>query len=111
MKFDQDLCATCDMNSTLGSVVPLAMFQHKLPNVETCYFCTIFGNSFWSVLFFRFFPRMRRTTYHKDFGLTYGGEGGEAKVESVKELPVFTIGEHCGTRGPDDHREEENHQD
>ena len=26
MKFDQDLCATCDMNSTLGSVVPLAMF-------------------------------------------------------------------------------------
>ena len=27
MKFDQDLCATCDMNSTLGSVVPLAMFD------------------------------------------------------------------------------------
>ena len=27
MKFDQDLCATCDMNSTLGSVVPLAMFH------------------------------------------------------------------------------------
>ena len=27
MKFDQDLCATCDMNSTLGSVVPLAMFS------------------------------------------------------------------------------------
>ena len=26
MKFDQDLCATCDMNSTPGSVVPLAMF-------------------------------------------------------------------------------------
>ena len=26
MKFDQDLCATCGMNSTLGSVVPLAMF-------------------------------------------------------------------------------------
>ena len=26
MKFDQDLCATCDMNLTLGSVVPLAMF-------------------------------------------------------------------------------------
>ena len=26
MKFDQDLCGTCDMNSTLGSVVPLAMF-------------------------------------------------------------------------------------
>ena len=26
LKFDQDLCATCDMNSTLGSVVPLAMF-------------------------------------------------------------------------------------
>ena len=24
--FDQDLCGTCDMNSTLGSVVPLAMF-------------------------------------------------------------------------------------
>ena len=29
MKFDQDLCATCDMNSTLGSVVPLAMFVSK----------------------------------------------------------------------------------
>ena len=29
MKFDQDLCATCDMNSTLGSVVPLAMFSSK----------------------------------------------------------------------------------
>ena len=27
MKFDQDLCATCDMNSTLGSVVPLALFE------------------------------------------------------------------------------------
>ena len=26
MKFDQDFCGTCDMNSTLGSVVPLAMF-------------------------------------------------------------------------------------
>ena len=26
LKFDQDLCGTCDMNSTLGSVVPLAMF-------------------------------------------------------------------------------------
>ena len=25
-RFDQDLCRTCDMNSTLGSVVPLAMF-------------------------------------------------------------------------------------
>ena len=25
LKFDQDLCATCDMNSTLGSAVPLAM--------------------------------------------------------------------------------------
>ena len=33
MKFDQDLCATCDMNSTLGSVVPLAMFSNfvKVP--------------------------------------------------------------------------------
>ena len=27
MKFDQDLCGTCDMNSTLGSAVPLAMFH------------------------------------------------------------------------------------
>ena len=26
MKFYQDLCETCDMNSTLGSVMPLAMF-------------------------------------------------------------------------------------
>ena len=54
---------------------------------------------------------MRGTTYHKAFVLTYGGEGGEAKVESVEELPVFTIGEDRGTRRPDDHREEENHQD
>ena len=30
LKFDQDLCGTCDMNSTLGSVVPLAMFSSKL---------------------------------------------------------------------------------
>ena len=29
LKFDQDLCGTCDMNSTLGSVVPLAMFHIK----------------------------------------------------------------------------------
>ena len=50
-----------------------------------------------------------RITKHLVF--TYGGEGGEAKVESVEELPVFTIGEDRGTRGPDDHREEENHQD
>ena len=28
LKFDQDLCGTCDMNATLGSVVPLAMFRH-----------------------------------------------------------------------------------
>ena len=67
----------------------LDFFQHKLRRA-------IFGNTF---------------TYHKAFGFTYGGEGGEAKVESVKELPVFAIGEHCGTRGPYDHREEENHQD
>ena len=26
LKLNQDLCGTCDMNSTLGSVVPLAMF-------------------------------------------------------------------------------------
>ena len=26
---DQDLCGTCDMNSTLGSVVPLAMFEAR----------------------------------------------------------------------------------
>ena len=32
MKFDQDLCTrTCDMNSTLGSVVPLAMFWDLAP--------------------------------------------------------------------------------
>ena len=32
LKFDQDLCGTCDMNSTLGSVVPLAMFK-KAPEM------------------------------------------------------------------------------
>ena len=26
LKFDQDLCGTFDLKSTLGSVVPLAMF-------------------------------------------------------------------------------------
>ena len=30
LKFDQDLCGICDMNSTLGSVVPLAMFKSDL---------------------------------------------------------------------------------
>ena len=30
MKFAQDLCGICDMNSTLGSVVPLAMFKSDL---------------------------------------------------------------------------------
>ena len=34
MKFDQDLCGTCDMNSTLGSVVPLAIF-FKIFVIET----------------------------------------------------------------------------
>ena len=29
--FDQDLCGTCDMNLTLGSVVPLAMFFLSTP--------------------------------------------------------------------------------
>ena len=70
----------------------LDFFQRKYQTLRRA----IFGNTF---------------TYHKAFGFTYGGEGGEAKVESVKELPVFTIGEDRGTRGPDDHREEENHQD
>ena len=28
MKFDQDLWGTCDMNTNLGTVVPLAMFQY-----------------------------------------------------------------------------------
>ena len=28
-KFDQDLCLNFDMNSTLGSVVPLAMFLYN----------------------------------------------------------------------------------
>ena len=36
MKFDQDLCATCDMNSTLGSVVPLAMFCLPLGMAAIC---------------------------------------------------------------------------
>ena len=31
-KFDQDLCLNFDMNSTLGSVVPLAMFYKKMMN-------------------------------------------------------------------------------
>ena len=31
LKFDQDLCASCDMNSNLGSVVPLAMFYTDDP--------------------------------------------------------------------------------
>ena len=30
LKFDQDLCGTCDMNSTLGYVMPLAMFDKEL---------------------------------------------------------------------------------
>ena len=30
MNFDQDLCLNCDMNSTLGSDVPLAMFLHTI---------------------------------------------------------------------------------
>ena len=30
LKYDQDLCGTCDMNSTLGSFVPLAMFKTLL---------------------------------------------------------------------------------
>ena len=36
MKFDQDLCGTRDMNSILGSVVPLAMFLHNFhrENIE-----------------------------------------------------------------------------
>ena len=37
MKFDQDLCATCDMNSTLGSVVPLAMFFFQSPFFENVF--------------------------------------------------------------------------
>ena len=40
--FDQDLCGTCDMNSTLGSVVPLAMF---LILVLVCNF-DMLGSSF-----------------------------------------------------------------
>ena len=31
LMFDQDLCGICDMNSTLGSVVPLAMFLEGTP--------------------------------------------------------------------------------
>ena len=27
---DQDLCGTCDINSTLGSVVPLAIFEYHI---------------------------------------------------------------------------------
>ena len=30
LKFDQDLCGICDMNSILGSVVPLAMIKSDL---------------------------------------------------------------------------------
>ena len=32
MKFDQNLCKHCDMNSTLGSVMPLANSFHKDPS-------------------------------------------------------------------------------
>ena len=31
LKFDQDLCTSCDMNSNLASVVPLAMFYTDVP--------------------------------------------------------------------------------
>ena len=34
LKFDQDLCGTCDMNSTLGSVVLLAMFLDALASLD-----------------------------------------------------------------------------
>ena len=34
MKFYQDLCETCDMNSTLGSVVPLAMFFYPYLSIQ-----------------------------------------------------------------------------
>ena len=33
LKFDQDLCKTCDINSSLGSVVPLAMFLSQLMRI------------------------------------------------------------------------------
>ena len=42
MKFDQDLCETCDMNSTLGSVVPLAMFTTCSVLSEEKYSANIF---------------------------------------------------------------------
>ena len=41
MKFDQDLCATCDMNSTLGSVVPLAMFYNQVKISTTLLFFSV----------------------------------------------------------------------
>ena len=49
MKFDQDLCGTCDINSTLGSVVPLAMFMYNPLiqrlnfSVSLCFRLLIFG--------------------------------------------------------------------
>ena len=53
MKFDQDLCATCDMNSTLGSVVPLAMF---LSDILLGLFSQIFSFSIlktWLITYFQ----------------------------------------------------------
>ena len=51
------------------------------------------------------------TKGHNVTNLTNSCESSEAEVESVKELPVLAVGEDRGARRPDDHREEEHHQD
>ena len=56
MKFDQDLCATYDMNSTLGSVVPLAMFtfgsylnvQYAIENYQVGTSAAVFNIYYWT---------------------------------------------------------------
>ena len=42
--------------------------------------------------------------------ITYSCESCKAEVEGIKELPVLTVGEDCRTSRPDDHGEEEDHQ-
>ena len=50
MKFDQDLCLNFDMNSTLGSVVPLAMFIKDLFTMITITISTMKLKFTWTII-------------------------------------------------------------
>ena len=90
MKFDQDLCLNLQydfgkMNSTLGSVVPLAMFLQRMESQEL-----VKNRSYWKAIKVREKKEIDQITFKKWFT-----KGGEVISIGIHEDSFQLVGSHC----------------